>query len=272
MDGIDIFDKHQWQPLSIFGFTHPFFSVDADTMIYTWVALGIILIFALIGRLCLRYPHRLAGHIVKKYIRSFMIMIEESFHHFEYRYFAFITVLFTFLVVCNCIIVIPTMEEPTGNLNTTISLSIISFLYTQKESIRVHGLLAYLNEYFKTPLQVFGRNKPVTLLFILDTLVRVILNIIIGALLLPIELLGKLASILSLSFRLFGNIFGGSVISGFWMQIKSKSILLQILGIITGLNLILILFFGLFEGLIQAFVFSILSLTYLSMAVRTHSE
>lgn len=272
MESVDIFEKHAWRPLSEFGFTHPFFEVESHTLIFTWIALGIILLLAILGRICLNYPHTLAGHIVKKYIRSFMDMIEQSLHHFVYKYFAFITVLFTFLVICNCLIVIPMLEEPTKDLNTTIALSLISFLYTQKEALLAHGPLAYLNEYFKTPLQVFGRNKPITPLFVLDSTLRIILNIIAGTLLLPIELLGKFASVLSLSFRLFGNIFGGSVISGFWTGYKSNSIVLQTIGVITGFNLILLLFFGIFEGFIQAFVFTILSLTYLTMAVKTHAE
>lgn len=270
MAGIDIFEHDQWHPLAPFGLEHPFFSLDAHTIIYTWIALAFMLMFIIAARVTIRYPHTIGAYIVKKYVRGFMRMVKDAFHEINYRYVLFITTLFTFLIVCNCLIIVPTMEEPTKNLNTTIALALISFFYTQKESLRAHGLIAWVGEYFKTPLQVFGRGKPITLLFMLESLVRIILNIIIGCLLLPLELLGKFASVLSLSFRLFGNIFGGSVITSLWTQVRSSSLILQIVGL--PINLLLMVFFGIFEGLIQAFVFTMLTVTYLSMATRSSHD
>jgi len=273
MDGIDIFNQHQWHPLSFLGIDSSLAALDAETIIYTWVVLGIITIAALAGRISLQYPHSVPAYLAKKYVRTFMDLIKQSFDAVEYRYLMFVIALFTFLMVSNCLVIFPTMEEPTKNINSTVALSLIAFFYIQKESFKAHGALSYLNEYFKTPLPVFGRNKPVTPLFVVDSCMRIILNIIIGTLLLPIELLSKFSSVLSLSFRLFGNIFGGAVITSLVGYVKSGSLVWQIVCLISGLNLLLLLFFGIFEGLIQAFVFTVLSLTYLSMAVRpTHAS
>lgn len=80
--------------------------------------------------------------------------------------------------------------------------------------------------------------------------------------------MSKVSSIIvAMSLRLFGNIFGGSIITTLLATAVSGSILLQIGAI--GFNLIALFFFGLFESFIQAFVFTVLSLTYLGMAVKT---
>lgn len=96
-------------------------------------------------------------------------------------------------------------------------------------------------------------------------------NLIIGLATLPLEVLSKIATVISLSFRLFGNIFAGSMIFGLLNQAVSGSLLLQMLATFSGAILIVMVFFGIFESAIQAYVFTILSLTYLSMAVQ-HGE
>ena len=103
-------------------------------------------------------------------------------------------------------------------------------------------------------------------------MIKAVANIVVGLFTLPMELLGKCANIISLSLRLFGNIFGGSVIVSIFKGVIAGSFLWQTLALALGINLILMLFFGLFEGFIQAFVFSILSITYISMAAQKSEE
>jgi F-type H+-transporting ATPase subunit a len=74
-----------------------------------------------------------------------------------------------------------------------------------------------------------------------------------------------------MSFRLFGNIFGGATISNIYFGAIKGSFVLETLGLFSGINIIITLFFGLFEGFLQAFVFTMLSLTYLSIAMA-HAE
>lgn len=261
--------NHTWHPFEYLGLTHPFFSINSDTVTYTWVVMGIIFVLSVVGRLLFEFaPQSVGGYLTKRYVNSFISMVRGSFNTFHYNYFAFIAVLFTFLLISNCIIVIPFTEEPTKDLNTTIALSLLAFFYIQINAARSHGLIAYLNDFFKTPLQVFGRGKPYSLWFFIESALRIIANICIGLLLFPIELLGKVSSVISLSFRLFGNIFAGAVIASLWANFKAHSLLWQLFGLLSGINLVILLFFGIFEGVIQAFVFTILSLTYLSRAVQ----
>ena len=131
------------------------------------------------------------------------------------------------------------MEEPTTDVNTTLALGLVSFFYTQSAAIKAEGLWSYIKGYF----------SPFFLMM-------------------PLNVVGKLATIISISFRLFGNIFGGSIITGIWFNAIQGNFLLEIIGLATGINLIIVIFFGLFEGFLQAFVFGMLSLTYLSIALQ----
>jgi F-type H+-transporting ATPase subunit a len=144
-----------------------------------------------------------------------------------------------FILICNIISLIPWLEEPSSDLSTTLGLGITSFIYIQAWSIKANGFLGYLK----------GFLEPFFFL-------------------LPLNVIGLFASIISISFRLFGNIFGGFVITKLYLQFIGGKPLLEIIGIVSGLNILLVLFFVLFAGFIQAFVFSMLSLTYLSLAIQ----
>lgn len=241
-----------WHPLAPLGITHPFATLQADTIIATWIALAALIVLIFIARYFLQQKESLGASAVKSLIKSFMSLVEQSTGTFIYRYYSFITSLFIFIIMCNWIALIPYVHEPTKDLNTTLALGIVAFLYIQKEIIKVHGLGAYLKEYF-TPIDVFFP-----------------INLIIGLAILPIKILGELASIISISFRLFGNIFGGAIIMMIFHQAISNSIWLNIFGSFFGL--LLIGFFILFEGFLQAFVFSILTLTNISMATAIEQE
>ncbi len=135
------------------------------------------------------------------------------------------------------------MEEPTKDINTTLALGLISFFYIQTVAIYKQGILAYIKEYF----------SPFVFMF-------------------PLNIVGKLASIVSISFRLFGNIFGGSIIPKIYFGLIQGSLIGETIGLVLGLNFSLVLFFTLFEGSLQAFVFTMLTLTYLSIAIHGEGD
>lgn len=235
-------------PLAHVGITHPLSALQANTITATWVVLALIVVLTLIARFFLSQKDSLGAYVVKSLVKSFMTLVEQSTGTFVYRYYAFITSLFIFIITCNWVALIPYVEEPTKDLNTTLALGIVAFMYIQKEIVHVHGFTAYLKELF----------LPFSIMFPF--------NVIAGLAVLPIELLGKVASIISISFRLFGNIFGGSIILSIFHQSISNSLILNTLGTFLGINLLLTGFFIVFEGFLQAFVFSILTLTNISMA------
>lgn len=241
MNDLDLVASEQWRPLFAYGFHDPFWSLNSMTLIYTWITLAILFLFLIPIQYALQKKTSILRHLVISAIQYFMDLSEQSIGYFTFKHFSFISTIFWFIFLCNATPIIPWMEEPTKDLNTTLALGIISFLYVQYYAIKEHGFREYMKEYF-APFFVM----------------------------LPLNVMGKLATVLSLSFRLFGNIFGGSTISHIYFGAMHGSILLESLGILSGMNMIIFIFFGIFEGFLQAYVFTMLTLTYL--AIGLHGE
>jgi F-type H+-transporting ATPase subunit a len=239
MSGIGIEETEQWLIGSLFASNHPFFSINKMTVIYTWITLAILAIILLIGRYLISRKDSMARFVTLYGVRLLISMVDQALETFSFNHFVFIATIFCFVLTCNIVSLIPWMEEPTTDLNTTLALGIISFFYTQVTAIRMGGMWNYIKGYF----------SPFFLMM-------------------PINLVGKLATIVSISFRLFGNIFGGSLISGIYFTAIRGSFMFETLGLVSGLNLLLAGFFIIFEGFLQAFVFAMLSLTYLSLAIQ----
>jgi len=237
MKGMDLLKEKYWKPLSHLGFKHKFFNINSEIVVHTWIIIGIMaLILALIYFMLKRKPG-VFHFVVTSFVNYFVTLSEQSLGKFIFGHFAFVTALFLFIFLGNTIAIIPGLEEPTKNLNTTLALGLTSFVYIQFFNIKTHGIKSYIGEYF----------SPFFIMF-------------------PLNLIGKVASIISLSFRLFGNVFGGVIITKIIIGTIEGSILKEIPGIL--LVQIATLAFGLFEAGLQAFVFMMLTLTYLSIALQ----
>jgi len=144
-------------------------------------------------------------------------------------YAPLICALFMFLLLSNWLGIIPHLEEPTKDLNTTLGLGIMGFFIAHYAGIKSKGLKAYVKEYF----------QPIFFMM-------------------PLNVIGELAKIVSISFRLFGNIMGGSIII---LVVSYLTYSLVLPPFLYG-------FFGLFVGTIQAFVFTMLTVVYISVQVK----
>jgi F-type H+-transporting ATPase subunit a len=241
MQEFEIFKDHTCTPLAQFGLDGTLFTINHHTIFYTWIALAIIIGLTIFCRIALTRKNSIARFIVLMSVREFKNLAIQTLGRFDASFFIFAASLFTYILICNLLSLVPWLEEPTADLNTTLALGISSFIYVQYSAIRVNGIKAYINEYF----------QPFFLLF-------------------PLNVIGELSTIISISFRLFGNIAGGAIISNLWLSTIRGLLFFEVIGI--GVNLLLTLFFGIFEGFVQAFVFSMLSLTYLSMALEDEGD
>lgn len=243
MEGFDLLHTTEWKPLAAFGFTNPFFSINAHIVTDTWILLSILFVCLILIRFFVLKKNSMLRFLILSFINAFIDLCQQTLGFFSFDHFCFITAIFTFILFANCLMLIPFLEEPTKNINTTLSLGIIAFLYIQGSAIKAHGFKEYIREYF----------TPIFVMF-------------------PLHVVGKLATIISMSFRLFGNIFGGATIASIFFSAIKGSLILELLGILSGLNILITLFFGLFEGFLQAFVFTMLTLTYLSIALQLEEE
>jgi F-type H+-transporting ATPase subunit a len=145
--------------------------------------------------------------------------------------FPLLATVFIYIFTCNIMGLIPGFFPPTANLNTTLSCALVVVLFTHVIGIKYHGV-KYI-KHFLGPVWWM-----VPLIF-------------------PIEVIGHLARILSLTFRLFGNMMGHELV-------------LTILFALAGLFFapLPIMALGIFVALVQAFVFYLLSVMYFTGAIE----
>jgi F-type H+-transporting ATPase subunit a len=237
MNGAELVETPQWSFASLFGYEeHPLFIANSEVIIHTWIIMAILALFLACVNFILHHT-KLGRYILIQVVSFFVDLTKQSLGVFVYGHCVFAAALFIFIGLCNIAPLIPWLEEPTRDLNTALALGIISFIYVQSVAIQSRGIIPYIKDFFQ-PIFVM----------------------------LPLNVIGKLSSIVSISFRLFGNIFGGAIITKLYFSAISGSIILESLGLLTGTNFLITAFFTLFEGLLQAFVFAMLTLTYLSIS------
>lgn len=205
-------------------------AVNNHTLIMTWVVIGFTLLFAWLAtreRKMVPGPWQMIAELLVDWFKE--LVRDALGEAYEERYFPLICALFIFLLLCNWVGIVPGLEEPTKDLNTTLGLGVMGFIIAHGTAIKVKGLKEYVKEYF----------EPMFFLM-------------------PLNVVGEIAKVISISFRLFGNIMGGSII------------IIVVSHLIWGLLLppFLYGFFGLFVGTVQAFVFMMLTLVYISVQIR----
>ena len=203
---------------------------NLEVMLMTWIVIAVLLTF---GYLTVRkksiVPHsfQILGEL---FVSGLYKLTEDALDKEMAKTYGPLTcALFMFLILSNWLGILPHLHEPTKDLNTPLGLGIMGFIIAHYAGIKYKGLKAYLKEYC-SPIFFMA----------------------------PLNVIGELAKVVSISFRLFGNIMGGSIII-LVVSYLSYSILLPP---------VLSAFFGMFVGTIQAFVFTMLTIVYISVQVK----
>ncbi len=160
------------------------------------------------------------------------------------RYVPFLGSLFIYIFAMNLFGMIPLMESPTSNLNVTLALALTVFVYVQYSAIKESGPLGYLDHLAGSP--------------------RTVIDWALVPLLFPIHVIGELAKPVSLSCRLFGNIFGEDMLLVGFATLGIGAMTALGLGKLPfGLPIhFIFLFLALLTSFVQALVFSMLSTIY----------
>jgi F-type H+-transporting ATPase subunit a len=149
-------------------------------------------------------------------------------HGYE-RFTTYLTVLLLFILAGNLMGLVPGLESPTGSPVVPLGFALVTFVYYHYHGVRVHGF-SYIKQFL----------GPVWWLY---------------PLMLPIEIISHLARVLSLTVRLYANMFAGDMVTLAFFSLIPIGVPLVFLG----------LHFGV--AIIQAYVFMILATVYLSLAV-----
>ncbi|MBI4536930.1 MAG: F0F1 ATP synthase subunit A [candidate division NC10 bacterium] len=203
---------------------------------FTWVVMGILLIVAILGTRALKAVPGPVQNLVEVAIEAFHSLLEQMIGKGGRQYLPLIGTAGLFILASNLIGNIPGFQAPTANWNTTVALALTVFFSYNYFGIRKHGLGKYL-QHFCGPIPA------------------------LAPLIFPIEFIGHCARPVSLSIRLFGNIFGEeSVISILLSLAWLVMPYLIYLGVMLPLSL--------FTAAVQTFVFIMLSMVYIAGAVE----
>ncbi len=220
-----------------------------STILASWIVIALLLIFALAASRRLQ--------LVPGPLQNAFEWIYETLADFAgglggaaaTRYVSLFSAFFLFIIVANwCDLIlfgdkVNDLRTPTSDINVTVGLALVTFVWTHVEGVRALGVRGYLGKFFR-----FGGFR--------RSLQDGLIDVYVGL----IEFLLEFFKPLTLSFRLFGNLYGGGIM----------------LGVFTALILafVPIPFIALegFIGFIQALIFASLTLMYILTAIEGPHE
>jgi F-type H+-transporting ATPase subunit a len=176
--------------------------------------------------------------LIEDGVSAVQSMLHDYVGHKGPRYIAIVTTMFVFILSGNLMGLIPGLKSPTANINVTLGCALTVWVYYHLQGLKEQGVGPYLKHFAAPP------GAPIFL----------------APIMLPIEIISHVSRVLSLSLRLFGNIFGEDLVI---------LILFSIVPFVVPLPM---MFLGLITASLQAFIFVLLTTIYLGGAVATEHE
>lgn len=203
---------------------------------YAFLATIILIIIALVIRTSVRLVPRGIQNFVEVIVDAMLKLSEDNIgHRWGREVFPFICTIFIFILLCNFMGLIPGFASATANVNTNAAMAVPVFIAYQFYGIRIHGI-KYIY-HFLGPIRSLAALPLMILMFV-------------------VEVISHIARPFTLTIRLFGNM-------------TAKHVLLLILAIIAPwIFPSLILGLGVLVAIVQAFVFTLLSVCYFAGAVE----
>ena len=204
--------------------------VNSALAVELMVVTGLIAFFVLVRiTLSVENPGPVQ-HMAEMIYEAIGDQAEQVIGHGYQRYQAYVTCIFLFVLLNNLVGLVPGVEAPTTLIMVTLGLALPTFLYYNYYGVKEQGPIGYL-KHFAGPVWWMA-----WLIF-------------------PIEIVSHLARVMSLSVRLYANMFAGDLVTLVFFSLVPVGIPVIFLGL------------HLFVSLIQAFVFTLLTMIYLSLAV-----
>jgi len=220
--------------------THPFLFLQwieqqlhlhiGEHVLYTWLVMVILILVAFLASRSISMVPSGVQNLMEVVVTGIDGLIEETMGKEGKAYFPLIATFALFILVCNLIGLVPGFYPPTANLNTNAALALTVFVLTHVVGFRKHGI-GYL-KHFMGPI------------------------IWLAPLMFIIEIIGHIARPLSLTLRLFGNMYGHEVV------------LMIFLALVPLFLPIPMMLMGVLIAFIQTFVFTLLAMIYIAGALE----
>ena len=200
------------------------------------LVIGIIFLIARAATNKLQLVPTGAQNVMETFVGGIITMGADTMGEKNARvYMPLIASLAIVIFVSNMIGVIPGFEAPTSNINFTLSLALIVFVYYNYVGIKKNGFINYF-KHFMGPMPI------------------------LAPLMFPIEIISQFSRIISLSFRLFGSIRGDDMFLMVLLMLVPWLLPLPGFFLLTAF------------GFLQAFIFSILTYVYIAGSVMMEHE
>jgi F-type H+-transporting ATPase subunit a len=197
---------------------------------------AIVLVIAKLATSNLRLVPSGAQNVMEAYLSGVLAMGADVMGKAEARrYLPLVATIGLFVGIANVIGVIPGFEAPSAFLDFTLALALVVFTYYNFEGIRRNGLISYFKHFM----------GPVWWL---------------AWLMFPIEIVSHISRIISLSFRLFGNVKGDDMFLMVILMLAPWALPMIPFALLT------------FMAFLQAFIFMMLTYVYLGGAVLLHDD
>lgn len=194
------------------------------------VALVIVVVFAILKpRLSVDKPGKLQ-HTFELLYGFLRDQADEQVGHDGHRYLPFFGTIFFYILFCNLIGVVPGFESPTMIPSVPAGCAVAAFFYYNLVGIQANGLFKYL-AHFAGPMPA------------------------LAPLMIPIELVSHLARPLSLTIRLFANMYAGEQVTLVFLKLTWLFIPVAFMGL------------HIFVSFLQAYIFMLLTMMYVAGAV-----
>jgi len=184
-------------------------------------------------------------------------LLDDSIPHGGRKFIAMVGTVGIFVLLCNLVSVIPVFASPTGHPSVPLACALVTFFYFNAMGMAKHGVGGYL--WMFTGMKEFS-----------------IGGLVLACLLFPVEIVSTLARILSLTVRLWANMFSSELLYSIFLgmlllpvtYLSTKSVIAEyIVGVFPATIPVAFIGLHVFVAVIQAFVFTILPSVYLGMAV-----
>jgi F-type H+-transporting ATPase subunit a len=219
---------------SVFHPEHPEAPIPNHVAMEVLVVAILILIFLLVrSRLSVDKPGGIQ-HLAEMADSFITKQSEDVIGPHSEKFTPFLTALFLLILFGNLIGLIPGFESPTGAIQITLGCAVVAFLYYNFYGIKTQGVVGYL-KHFAGPVWY------------------------LAWLIFPIEIISHLARVMSLSVRLYANMFAGDAVTNAFFTLIPIGIP------------VIFLFLHLAVSFLQAYIFTLLTTIYLQGAV-THEH
>ncbi|MBN2260194.1 MAG: F0F1 ATP synthase subunit A [Clostridiales bacterium] len=213
-----------------------------QTVTTTWFIMAIVILLSYLATRKFEKNPKNAQNMAEIVVDTINGLTRQTMGEANIGFAPYIGTLIIFIALSN-IAGLFGLRPPTADVNTTMGLAIMTFLMIHFFGAKSKGVLPYMKGF----LEPF-------------------------AALLPLNIMGELATPISLGFRLFGNIIGGVIIMnllyGALAGLTTKLIGINIPILQVGIPALLHVYFDLFAGILQSFIFTMLTMVFVSIAIE----